>query len=65
MCACGANGNCEGNSTTCNCDNNDEVWRQDDGLKLFSHCMQSREVYFYKFYILSILDTLLPKTLCL
>nr|XP_039261613.1 contactin-associated protein-like 2 [Styela clava] len=31
MCACGKNGNCNGTSTTCNCDNNDFKWRQDDG----------------------------------
>nr|XP_039261521.1 uncharacterized protein LOC120337713 isoform X1 [Styela clava] len=31
MCACGKNGNCNGTSTTCNCDNNDFEWRQDDG----------------------------------
>ncbi|XP_077972789.1 contactin-associated protein-like 2 [Styela clava] len=31
MCACGMNENCNGTSTTCNCDNNDFEWRQDDG----------------------------------
>ncbi|XP_077973162.1 contactin-associated protein 1-like [Styela clava] len=31
MCECGKKGTCEGKSTTCNCDNNDLVWRQDDG----------------------------------
>ncbi|XP_014675569.1 PREDICTED: neurexin-4-like [Priapulus caudatus] len=32
QCACGAAGNCANNATTCNCDNNDAVWRVDNGM---------------------------------
>ncbi|XP_077984091.1 uncharacterized protein LOC144438793 [Glandiceps talaboti] len=30
-CACGAAGNCANSVATCNCDNNDNVWREDSG----------------------------------
>ncbi|XP_077981071.1 scavenger receptor cysteine-rich domain-containing protein DMBT1-like [Glandiceps talaboti] len=31
MCACGVTGSCSNGRSTCNCDNNDNVWRYDDG----------------------------------
>ncbi|XP_072267995.1 uncharacterized protein [Pyxicephalus adspersus] len=30
-CACGENGNCDFEMTSCNCDANDDVWRTDEG----------------------------------
>ncbi|XP_077981230.1 scavenger receptor cysteine-rich domain-containing protein DMBT1-like isoform X2 [Glandiceps talaboti] len=32
ICSCGATGTCSNGKTTCNCDNNDNVWRYDDGV---------------------------------
>ena len=32
MCACGLNGSCAEPSKRCNCDKNDDVWREDSGL---------------------------------
>ncbi|XP_070550924.1 uncharacterized protein [Ptychodera flava] len=31
LCACGSNGNCDNGVATCSCDNNDNVWRYDEG----------------------------------
>ncbi|XP_078542364.1 neurexin-4-like [Lissotriton helveticus] len=30
-CACGMTGSCAGSGKLCNCDNNDHIWRRDDG----------------------------------
>ena len=32
ICACGMNNSCSGTGLVCNCDKNDNVWREDGGL---------------------------------
>ena len=32
ICACGMNNSCAGTDLFCNCDKNDNVWREDSGL---------------------------------
>nr|XP_039262066.1 contactin-associated protein-like 2 [Styela clava] len=46
MCACGKNGTCDGKSTTCNCDNNDLVWRQDDGYLTSKDTLPVSQLFF-------------------
>ena len=36
-CACGMNNSCADPRYECNCDANDDMWREDSGLPLTSH----------------------------
>ncbi|XP_072431603.1 uncharacterized protein [Chiloscyllium punctatum] len=45
-CACGENGNCALGLSTCNCDANDGVWRQDKGYLTDKAILPVREVRF-------------------
>nr|XP_039262069.1 uncharacterized protein LOC120338192 [Styela clava] len=46
MCECGKKGTCEGKATTCNCDNNDLVWRQDDGYLTSKDTLPATQLFF-------------------
>eukprot|EP00062_Callorhinchus_milii_P019503 gi/632974159/ref/XP_007903517.1/ PREDICTED: uncharacterized threonine-rich GPI-anchored glycoprotein PJ4664.02-like [Callorhinchus milii] len=45
-CSCGENGNCALALSTCNCDANDGVWRQDEGFLRDKSTLPVREVRF-------------------
>ncbi|XP_078394856.1 uncharacterized protein LOC144678793 isoform X4 [Cetorhinus maximus] len=45
-CACGENGNCALGLSTCNCDANDDVWRQDKGYLTDKTILPAQEVRF-------------------
>ncbi|XP_067866198.1 uncharacterized protein [Heterodontus francisci] len=45
-CACGENGNCALGLSTCNCDANDGVWRQDKGYLTDKTILPAQEVRF-------------------
>ncbi|XP_041041074.1 uncharacterized protein LOC121276571 isoform X4 [Carcharodon carcharias] len=45
-CACGENGNCALGLSTCNCDANDDVWRQDKGYLTDKSILPAQEVRF-------------------
>lgn len=49
MCRCGFEGNCDLNCSTCNCDNNDPVWREDDGYDINLWEASIIEMKFYIF----------------
>ncbi|XP_069476642.1 uncharacterized protein [Ambystoma mexicanum] len=44
-CACGMTGSCAGSFKLCNCDNNDHIWRTDDGYLRDKHTLPVKAVY--------------------